>query len=616
MRNVLRTTLVLSALIAAGCQDTRSPTEITSPPVAAPDIMDAEHSKGTEQFYFLPPMVPNPGYSGTFDAGLAPEVVVLDCGTDSECTAPADEPHVEFSNSTVPVVLDETTEKYTVNWHTRKTGAVAGRFYRIIVRIGDLEIGWADAAVARNGRAARNMDGSDITLINGQTLPINFRVETGLAATVTVSPATASVFEESTQAFNATVLDLHGDPLAGVTVDWAGSSSGSGSATLSPASGATDAEGKSSSMVTGIDAGTVTITATSGPAVGSGELTVVATPSLEKTTITADPTEIDADGESSSTITVQLKDADGDDITVSGGTLTLSTTAGELSDVTYEDDGTYTGTLTAPTTSGDATISGTLNDEDLSGEATVTLKDISAAPAAANIEIRVGDNQSATVGTKVGTDPEVRVTAADGSPVSGVSVTFEPGTSNGQGGSVSGSPVVTDADGIATVEWTLATMAGSNVLTASADGLPMDGDQVQFSAEGEPDQPTKYIFLNILEETIEDSETEQPSGSTRTYYAALADEYDNRVTDVDAHPDISGRVVEWTNSSNDINITGSFSEPFGTTNGEGTVGFEFKTNGNPGTIYTIVVADPLLARGSLTIEETTCTLDCGGGPLR
>ncbi|HEV3048862.1 MAG TPA: hypothetical protein VGX50_01055, partial [Longimicrobium sp.] len=33
-------------------------------------ISDAAHAGAVPGFYFLPPMVPNPSYSGTFDGGL------------------------------------------------------------------------------------------------------------------------------------------------------------------------------------------------------------------------------------------------------------------------------------------------------------------------------------------------------------------------------------------------------------------------------------------------------------------------------------------------------------------------------------------------------------------
>src|SRR5207342_2609764 len=71
---------------------------------------------------------------------------------------------------------------------------------------------------------------------------------------------------------------------------------------------------------------------------------------------------IAADGGATSTITVRLKDAVGNDLTGSGGTVALARTGtGSLSAVTDNADGSYTATLTAPTAVGGAAVTGTLN---------------------------------------------------------------------------------------------------------------------------------------------------------------------------------------------------------------------------------------------------------------
>ena len=76
-------------------------------------------------------------------------------------------------------------------------------------------------------------------------------------------------------------------------------------------------------------------------------------------TITASPTSIVADGSSTSAVTVRLKDAAGNDLHGTGGTVALGLTGtGSLSAVTDNGDGTYTATLTSPTTVGGATVTG------------------------------------------------------------------------------------------------------------------------------------------------------------------------------------------------------------------------------------------------------------------
>lgn len=73
------------------------------------------------------------------------------------------------------------------------------------------------------------------------------------------------------------------------------------------------------------------------------------------------PSEIKADGASTSTITVTLKDPDGIPMFWGGDFVDLATTRGTLSPVKDNGNGTYTATLTAETTTGTAVISGSVN---------------------------------------------------------------------------------------------------------------------------------------------------------------------------------------------------------------------------------------------------------------
>lgn len=90
-------------------------------------------------------------------------------------------------------------------------------------------------------------------------------------------------------------------------------------------------------------------------------------------TITADPTTIIADGISTSTITVQLTDGFGNNLTSTGGVVELSfgTGSGTLSAVTDNLDGTYSATLTSSTIAEIVTITGTLAGEPIEDDATV-----------------------------------------------------------------------------------------------------------------------------------------------------------------------------------------------------------------------------------------------------
>src|SRR5262245_13405471 len=100
---------------------------------------------------------------------------------------------------------------------------------------------------------------------------------------------------------------------------------------------------------------------------------------------------------------------------------------------------------------------------------------------ASSVALEAGDGQSATVGTAVAIAPTVIVRDQFNNPVAGVSVTF---AVTAGGGTVSpATSVTTDASGVAAAaSWTLGNTAGSNTLTATADGLV--GSPVSFTATG------------------------------------------------------------------------------------------------------------------------------------
>jgi hypothetical protein len=82
---------------------------------------------------------------------------------------------------------------------------------------------------------------------------------------------------------------------------------------------------------------------------------------LTRSTITASPTSIVANGTSISTITVQLKDSSNANLTTSGGTVVVTTSSGTLGSVTDNNNGTYTVVLTSSATAGTATLGFSIN---------------------------------------------------------------------------------------------------------------------------------------------------------------------------------------------------------------------------------------------------------------
>jgi len=122
--------------------------------------------------------------------------------------------------------------------------------------------------------------------------------------------------------------------------------------------------------------------------------------------------------------------------------------------------------------------------------------------AAALIAKTAGDNQTAQVSTAVPIDPQVLVTDAGNVPVPQVPVTFQV---TAGGGSVNpATPVNTSAVGLASVHWTLGSLAGTNnnTLQASAAGV---GGSMTFTASATPapsgvsvqvgNGPSQFVFI-------------------------------------------------------------------------------------------------------------------------
>lgn len=121
-------------------------------------------------------------------------------------------------------------------------------------------------------------------------------------------------------------------------------------------------------------AGTYTLRATSGTLTQDTSASFQITPgppSAATSEITANPTAIDADGSSTSTITVLLRDQFGNALTTGGANVTVSTTLGTLGPVTDNGNGMYSATLTSSTSAGTATVSGTVNGAAIADTATV-----------------------------------------------------------------------------------------------------------------------------------------------------------------------------------------------------------------------------------------------------
>lgn len=172
-----------SIAVAAGvasCGHDLSPTGPTAVQPASPSVQDATHNAGNPHFYWLPPLVKNSAWSGTFDGSQSPVVTVCEW-TGSDCVTPV---LAAFTTETGPgsetVRVDMSDSLYIVDFHTDQFTLDQGATYRIEAQVGGLVLAHADLELFPNQGAAKNTDtGDEITLVDGKTLPIKFRIEEG-----------------------------------------------------------------------------------------------------------------------------------------------------------------------------------------------------------------------------------------------------------------------------------------------------------------------------------------------------------------------------------------------------------------------------------------------------
>ena len=164
--------LVLCGTLALmlGCHD-QSPVTSPQPPKTAAALLDGGHG-GNPHFFFLPPIAPTPTPNGPFNPRLVP-VVEICSALEAPCAA-------SHSLATLaPVNLQDTTQ-YHVNWNPKLLHLLAGTSVRIIVRVGTAHIlGFTDVDLVSSANARQGPPNTNLQLVDGQTLPIKFRVEQG-----------------------------------------------------------------------------------------------------------------------------------------------------------------------------------------------------------------------------------------------------------------------------------------------------------------------------------------------------------------------------------------------------------------------------------------------------
>jgi len=129
------------------------------------EISDGAHA-GNQHFFFLPPVVAKPSFSGVFDGSLHPVIRVTEGATQITQLMPT---------------VDDAGQSYQTDWHTGDFALDASKTYRLTVIVDGFMVGFADLDVVENGSELKNINtGEFIPLKDGRTLPIRFRLERGV----------------------------------------------------------------------------------------------------------------------------------------------------------------------------------------------------------------------------------------------------------------------------------------------------------------------------------------------------------------------------------------------------------------------------------------------------
>ena len=199
MRSLHVPTLLVAALATlSACGDDRG--GVMAPPAAPTAIIsDGSRTGGNPNFFFLPPLVASPVSDEDYDAGAfvgtwKPVVKVCRLTAALECELEAGQPKYLRTFQGAEVQVSSAEELYKIEWSTRESWATAGTYRASVFLEGHapLLLGFIDVALLPDQQAVRNLRTGDIVpLLDGRTVPLKFRIESGAA----VSPTTVDYVE-------------------------------------------------------------------------------------------------------------------------------------------------------------------------------------------------------------------------------------------------------------------------------------------------------------------------------------------------------------------------------------------------------------------------------------
>jgi len=174
---MFRAMLLTSVLFSfAGCLDSGDE------PVGTVDqlvIKDGRHSGGTPGFYFLPPLLPQPGVVAAPAADLKPVIFIDEI--DAAGTPIAHKGQFTFGDATNNGHYDATAGSYHITLKLDAIGMQPSKSYRLRVFLGSSELGFADVKIAADQKEVKSLATNEIIGLTNLSLPLNFRIDTNLA---------------------------------------------------------------------------------------------------------------------------------------------------------------------------------------------------------------------------------------------------------------------------------------------------------------------------------------------------------------------------------------------------------------------------------------------------
>ena len=213
-------------------------------------------------------------------------------------------------------------------------------------------------------------------------------------------------------------------------------------------------------------------------------VSVSATPSVERSMVTAAPADIPANGVAISLITVRLLDSRGDPIPSGAHVVTVAATAGTIGPVGDAGDGVYTAALTSGTTAASARVTARVDGRLIADTATVTFTALPPTPTTVTGTLTASPSSIVADGVSTAAIT-LQLRDAQGNPTSGSSPVVAFATTLG-----SLSPISSQGGGLYSATLTSSATAGTATVTATLNGVVQTSTaSVSFTAVAPPPPP-------------------------------------------------------------------------------------------------------------------------------